>query len=116
MVEKKVNPYGKLGDVNVAGLKDLDKICFGKGGVMFKLFDLGKLCMSDNKRLWVYKNEVGSLLRSFVDKAKNGGYSQNDIDGLAIELSKVGKLALVEKERVDVFEEKVKKILEVLCL
>lgn len=108
------NPYEKNPEIEN---KDIKKLCLAPGtGVMFKLFDLGKLMFEGDKAL-VFRNTVGDLTRGFlshVERTNGDGDYIKSVLGLEDSLKKLGKLALADVERYRIYEAEIIAVLKVL--
>lgn len=116
--KNKMNPYSSKKDQKeeVLKIENIKKLCLAKGGVMFKLFDLGKLGLDNQDKIMVFKNVVGDVIRKFIRSIENG-HSNNVAQQTAIledELSKLGKLAFGDVEKYTIYKDKVEQILVVL--
>ncbi len=94
------NPYTRIEKID-----NIKTICFGKNGVMFNLFDLGRLGIEDKDKILVYKNAVGEVIREFIKNDQNCLTLQQD-------LLKIGKLVFNNNEKYLIYEEKVKIIMK----
>lgn len=105
--EEERNPYRK-GEGNSKFIEMVVERCFEKGnGLMFRLFDIGNLSFTGQK-LFVYKNNVGSIVRRFANGIRNGEDVDKMFNEMREEMEKVVKLACDDGgEKGRVFMEKV---------
>lgn len=108
---KVTNPY----EAREIRRKAVKELCLRKGGVMFKLFDLGRLGLEDDERITVFKNAVGNAVRTFVDSVgKVGSDTAHEIDVFEEELLKLGRLVFGDGQKFDAYRDKVGSVLFVL--
>lgn len=112
MEKMSVNPYKKgLKNTTVV---DVRSICMEKTGIMFNCFDLGKLCLDNTDKVWVFKNNSADLIRKFVDEVESGEEISICIVGLGEGLKKLGKLAIADLERYKIYEDEIIQIMNKL--
>ncbi len=107
------NPYKK--GKKVGQDVDVRSVCMAKGtGIMFNCFDLGKLCLDNPDRIWVFKNNAADLIRKFVNDVESGKSVDVCIVTLSEGLKKLGKLAIADLERYKIYEDEITQIINKL--
>lgn len=112
MVEK--NPYRMEKEVSKDLVDKVVNLLFARpDGVMFRLFDLGNLAFSQEKN-FVYRNQIGSLIRKFAKELQDGGDFNLLMKDLERELWKVFRIACIDGVQFEACFIEAKKILAIL--
>lgn len=89
------NPFRKDDELDVVYDKlfvdVLGDRLMGKGGLMFKLFDLGNLGL-DKEKVLVFKNKIGAEVRKFWRSTPTRGDFERNVEEFELVLGDIGKL------------------------